>query len=156
MTEAGDRELPIASDEALLPEKGVKKLADQLTEYMTRIELADIPDVLEQVLDDFLMQCGAIPDEMDAPDAFDQIINNQLAVTLAFQLGRLAGRSPHLVDRFIQEAFQKWGTLPLDNETEVTVEDFNQLAERVLPKLRRWRYQFDNEGGSDSQSSEQD
>lgn len=156
MTEARDRELPIASDEALLPEKGVKELADQLTEYMTRIELADIPDVLEQVLDDFLIQCGSIPDEMDAPDAFDQIINSQLSVTLAFQLGRLAGRSPHLVDRFIQEAFQKWGTLNLDNETEVTVEDFNQLAERVLPKLRRWRYQFDNDEETDSQSSEPD
>ena len=156
MAEAGDRELSPTSDDALLPEKGVKELADQLTEYMTRIELADIPDVLEQVLDDFLMQCGGIPDELDAPDAFDKIINNQLAVTLAFQLGRLAGRSPNLVNRFIQETFEKWRTLQLDNETEVTMEDFNQLAERVLPKLRRWRYHFDNDEETGSQSSEQD
>ena len=112
---------------------------------MTQIELTDIPEALEQVLDDFLMQCGGIPEEVDAPDAFDQIVNNQLAVTLAFQLGKLAGRAPQLVERFIQEAFEKWGALELDNDAEVTVEDFNQLAEKVLPKLRRWRYYLDRE-----------
>ena len=129
----------------LLSEDGVKELADRLTEYMTQIELTDVPEVLEQVLDDFLMQCGGIPEELDSPDACDQIVNSQLAVTLAFQLGRLEGRSPQLVEGFIREAFEKWGALQLDNETEITVEDFNQIVERVLPKLRRWRYYLDQE-----------
>ena len=135
--------VPPAPDGSLLPEQGVKELADRLTEYMTQIELADISEILEQVLDDFLIQCGGIPEELDAPDAFDQIVQNQLAVTLAFQLGRLAGRAPQLVDSFIQEALEKWGRLHLDNDAEVTVEDFSQLAEKVLPKLRRWRYYLD-------------
>ena len=137
--------VPVPPDGALLPERGVRELTDRLTEYMTRIELADMPEVLEQVLDDFLIQCDGIPEELDDPDAFDQIVNNQLAVTLAFQLGRLAGRAPQLVERFIQEAFEKWETLHLENHTEVTVEDFNQLAEKVLPKLRRWRYYLERE-----------
>ena len=136
---------PPGRDADLLPEEGVKELADRLTEYMTRIELADIPEVLEQVLDDFLIQCGGIPDDLDDPDAFERIVNNQLAVTLAFQLGRLAGRSPHLVERFTQEALEKWGTFHLDKDTEVTIEDFDRLAERVLPKLRRWRYYLGRE-----------
>lgn len=147
MAETEDREPhdPPGRDADLLPEEGVKELADRLTEYMTRIELADIPEVLEQVLDDFLIQCGGIPDDLDDPDAFERIVNVQLAVTLAFQLGRLAGRSPHLVERFTQEAFEKWGTFHLDKDTEVTIEDFDRLAERVLPKLRRWRYYLGRE-----------
>ena len=143
--EGRDSYEPPGRDADLLPEEGVKELADRLTEYMTRIELADIPEVLEQVLDDFLIQCGGIPDDLDDPDAFERIVNVQLAVTLAFQLGRLAGRSPHLVERFTQEAFEKWGTFHLDKDTEVTIEDFDRLAERVLPKLRRWRYYLGRE-----------
>ena len=147
MAEVEDRDSydPPGRDADLLPEGGIKELADRLTEYMTRIELADIPEVLEQVLDDFLIQCSGIPDDLDDPDAFERIVSNQLAVTLAFQLGRLVGRSPQLVERFTQEAFEKWGTFHLDKDTEVTIEDFNQLAERVLPKLRRWRYYLGRE-----------
>ena len=137
-------------DSALLPGEGVKDLADRLTEYMTQIELADIPEALEQVLDDFLVQCGGIPDEMDDPDALDRIVNAQLSVTLAFQLGRLAGRSPQLVEHFMSEAFQKWGTLQLERDTEVKVEDFDRLSEMVLPKLRRWRYYLDREQADDA------
>ena len=129
----------------LLPGEGVEDLSDRLTQYMTRIGLADIPEALEQVLDDYLVQCSGIPEELDSPDALDQILNNQLAVTLAFQLGRLAGRSPYLVDRFLKEAFEKWGALELDGDAEVTVEDFNRMAERVLPKLRRWRSYLERE-----------
>ena len=141
----GDSSIAPNRDGALLPEGGVKELTDRLTEYMTRIQLADMPEVLEQALDDFLMQCGGIPKELDDPNSFDQIVNLQLAVTLAFQLGRLAERAPQLVDRFIRETFERWGKIHLDNDTEVTVEDFYQLTERVLPQLRRWRYYLDRE-----------
>ena len=74
-----------------------------------------------------------------------RIVNGQLATTLAFQLGRLAGRSPQLVERIVQEAFEKWGTLVLENDTEVSEDDIDRLAERVLPKLRRWRYYLGRE-----------
>ena len=151
MAESGDTGLPTGLDEALLPEKGVKELADQLTEYMTRIGQVDIPEVLGQVLDDFLLQCSVIPEELDAPDALDQIVSRQLAVSLAFQLGQLEGRSPQLVDRFVQEAFDSRGELELDNDAEVRVEDFNQMAEKVLPKLRRWKYQLESSEDRDPQ-----
>ena len=141
----GDLDAAPDQDRVLLPEAGVKELADRLTEYMTKIELADISEALEQVLDDYLVQCEGIPDDLDAPDAFERIVNVQLAVTLAFQLGRLSGRAPQLVERFIRETFEKWGSLSLENETEVSLEDFNELTEKVLPKLRRWRYYLDRE-----------
>ena len=88
---------------------------------------------------------------MDAPDALDQIVSRQLAVSLAFQLGQLEGRSPQLVDRFVQEAFDSRGELELDNDAEVRVEDFNQMAEKVLPKLRRWKYQLESSEDRDPQ-----
>jgi hypothetical protein len=141
-------------DDSLLPEDGVKELSDRFLEYMTEIELADIPEAMEQVLDDFLMQCGGIPEEMEGPEVFDQIVNHQLAVTLAFQLGRLSGRAPQLVERFIQEALDKWGSIHLENETEVTAEDFSRMTERVLPKLRRWRSYLDREYGDDDTDDE--
>ena len=129
--------------QGLLPGEGIKALADRLTEYMTQIGLVDMPEVMEQVLDDVLVQCGGIPDDLDDPETFDRIVNLQLAVTLAFQLGRLEGRAPQIVESLIQEAFQEWDALELDAETEITVEDFANVAERVLPKLRRWRYFLD-------------
>ena len=132
-------------DDRLLPEAGVKELADRVTEYMTRIEQFEVSDALAQVLDDFLAQCGEIPEELDDPGAFDKIVNAQLAVTLAFQLGRLTGKAPQLVEGLVNDAFEKFGVLELDRETEVTMEDFSQLTERVLPKLRRWRYYLDRE-----------
>ncbi len=79
---------------ALLPEEGVKELADRLTEYMTEIEMTDLPAVLEQVLDDFLVQCDGVPEDLEASDAVDRIVNGQLAVTMAYHLGRLEGRAP--------------------------------------------------------------
>lgn len=132
-------------DDRLLPEAGVKELADRVTEYMTRIEQFEVSDALAQVLDDFLTQCGEIPEELDDPGAFDKIVNAQLAVTLAFQLGRLTGKAPQLVEGLVNDAFERFGVLELERETEVTVEDFSQLTERVLPKLRRWRYYLDRE-----------
>ena len=127
----------------LLPSEGVQDLSDKLTQYMSEIGLADVSEVLEQVLDDYLTQCSCIPDDLDSPDAMDQIVNAQLAVTLAFQLGRLSGRSPQLVDRFFNEALDRWGSVELDSDDEIKVEDFANLAERVLPKLRRWRTYLD-------------
>ncbi len=38
----------------VLPEEGVTDLTDKLTEYMTEIELGGMPDILGQVLDDFI------------------------------------------------------------------------------------------------------
>ena len=148
-TQGGSEDSLNSPGEALLPQLGVKELSDRLTEYMTRIGQIDIPEVLGQVLDDFLIQCSIIPEELDAPDALDQIVSRQLAVSLAFQLGQLAGRSPQLVDRFVREAFDSRGKLELDNDAEVKVEDFSQLAEKVLPKLRRWKYQLEGQGDSD-------
>lgn len=148
-TQGGSEDSPNSPGEALLPQLGVKELSDRLTEYMTRIGQIDIPEVLGQVLDDFLIQCSIIPEELDAPDALDQIVSRQLAVSLAFQLGQLAGRSPQLVDRFVREAFDSRGKLELDNDAEVKVEDFSQLAEKVLPKLRRWKYQLEGQGDGD-------
>ena len=151
-TQGSFEHLPDSLPEVLLPQQGVKQLADRLTEYMTLIGQMDIPEVMGQVLDDFLLQCSVIPEELDAPDALDQIVSRQLAVTLAFQLGRLEGKSPQLVDRFLREAFDSWGTLDLDNDAEIGVEDFNHLAEKVLPKLRRWNYQMEGqEDGDDNE-----
>lgn len=135
----GRGDQPNQQDGPFLPTEGVKALSDRLTEYMTEIELAGTPEAIEQVLDDFLTQCGTLPEELDGPDALDQVVNAQLSVTLAYQLGRLSGRAPHLVERFLHEAIERWGTVELDEETEVKVEDFGHMAERVLPKLRRWR-----------------
>ena len=42
----------------VLPENGVTDLTDKLTEYMTEIELGGVPDILGQVLDDFIDQAG--------------------------------------------------------------------------------------------------
>ena len=75
----------------VLPDQGIVELADKLTGYMTEIQLGGLPDVIGQVLDDFLEQCGGMPEDLTHPDAFNQITRNQLAVTLAYQLGRLEG-----------------------------------------------------------------
>ena len=114
---AEDRYTAPAGPGGLLPESGVKDLTDRLTEYMTEIELADVPAVLEQVLE---------------------------------------GRAPHLVERFVEEALEKWGHIHLEDETQVTDEDLEQLVERVLPKLRRWRYYLgrESEESADGESDD--
>ena len=40
--------------ELVLPEQGVVELTDRLTEFMTEIELGGMPDIIGQVLDDFI------------------------------------------------------------------------------------------------------
>ena len=92
----------------VLPDAGVVELTDCLTEYMTEIELDSLPDIIGQVLDDFIDQAGGMPEDLRDSDAFDVITVNQLAVTLAYQVGRLEGRSPQIVNRLIKEAVEKW------------------------------------------------
>ncbi len=124
----------------VLPDEGIVELADKLTGYMTEIELGGMPDVIGQVLDDFLEQCGGMPEDLTHPDAFDQITKNQLAVTLAYQLGRLEGRSPQVVSLLITQPIEKWGTRPVEESPEISDEDLKNPKELVYPRLRRLEY----------------
>lgn len=134
-------------DGLILPEPGVEELADKLTQYLTEIELGGMSDIIGQVLDDFLAQCGGMPEDLDTPSAFDQITNNQLAVTLAYQLGRLEGRSPQIVRLLVQQVVEKWGAHRIQESPEISPEDLRSPKELVFPRLRRLRYQeAGNEG----------
>lgn len=124
----------------VLPDDGIIELADKLTGYMTEIELGSLPDVIGQVLDDFLEQCGGIPEDLTDPAAFDQITRNQLAVTLAYQLGRLEGRSPQIVRTLIQQSMQKWGSKPVEESPDISDDDLKHPKELVYPRLRRLEY----------------
>ena len=84
----------------VLPDEGVIELTDQLTGYMHEIEFGGFTDIIGQVLDDFLEQSGGMPNDLKADDAFEQITQNQLAVTLAYNLGRLEGQAGHQVGRY--------------------------------------------------------
>ncbi|MFQ6026514.1 MAG: hypothetical protein ACE5Q6_03245 [Dehalococcoidia bacterium] len=124
----------------VLSEQGVVDLTDQLTEYMTEVELGGLPDILGQVLDDFLDQCGSMPEDLQDPAAFEEITSNQLAVTLAYQLGRLEGRSPQIVRRLIEQAIDKWGARPLQETSNISDVDLQNPKEMVYPQLRRMEY----------------
>ena len=124
----------------VLPDQGIVELADKLTGYMTEIQLGGLPDVIGQVLDDFLDQCGGMPEDLTHTDAFDQITKNQLAVTLAYQLGRLEGRSPQVVSLLINQVIKKWGTRPVEESPEISDEDLKNPKELVYPRLRRLEY----------------
>lgn len=124
----------------VLPDDGIVELADRLTGYMTEIQLDGMPDVIGQVLDDFLEQCGGMPEDLTIPDAFDQITRNQLAVTLAYQLGRLEGRSPQVVQLLLQQSIQKWGARPVAQSPEISDKDLENPKELVYPRLRRLEY----------------
>ena len=125
----------------ILPEDGVIDLTDQLTGYMTEIELGGLPDIIGQVLDDFLDQCGSMPERLTQEDAFDQITRNQLSVTLAYQLGRLEGRSPQVVRALIHQAIEKWGAHPMADSAEISDQDLANPKALVYPRLRRLPYQ---------------
>ena len=127
-------------DGVLLPEQGIVDLTDKLTGYLTEIELGGLPDIIGQVLDDFLEQCGSMPEDLTASDAFDQITRNQLAVTLAYQLGRLEGRSPQVVRLFMGQAIEEWGTRPIEESAVVSDQDLQNPKELVYPRLRRLEY----------------
>ena len=124
----------------ILPEDGIVDLTDKLTAYMTEIELGGLPDIIGQVLDDFLDQCGGMPEDLKDPSAFDQITRNQLAVTLAYQLGRLEGRSPQIVRLMIQQAIDSFGSSMVLESPEILDKDFDNPKELVYPRLRRLEY----------------
>ena len=107
----------------VLPDDGVIELTDQLTGYMHEIELGGFTDIIGQALDDFLEQSGGMRSDLKADDAFEQITQNQLAVTLAYNLGRLEGRSPQIVDQMVDEAIEKFGILELEESNEITDSD---------------------------------
>ena len=132
----------------VLPEDGVVDLTDKLTGYMTEIELGGLPDIMGQVLDDFLEQCGGMPEDLKDSQAFEQITRNQLSVTLAYQLGRLEGRSPQVVRLLIEEAVKKWGTRPVAESADISDQDLTTPKELVYPLLRRLEYPDppDNDG----------
>ena len=125
---------------SVLPEDGVADLSDQLMGYLTEIDLGGLPDVIGQVLDDFLDQCGGMPENLADPSAFDQITRNQAAVTLAYQLGRLEGRSPQVVRTLIQQAIDKWGARAVGESPDISAEDFERPKELLYPRLRQLEY----------------
>ncbi len=127
-------------DGLLLPEEGIVDLTDKLTGYLTEIELGGMPDIIGQVLDDFLEQCGSMPEDLTSQDAFDQITRNQLAVTLAYQLGRLEGRSPQVVRLLMGQAIEEWGTRQIEESAVVSDHDLQNPKEMVYPRLRRMEY----------------
>ncbi len=127
-------------DGLLLPENGIVELTDKLTGYMTEIELGGLSDIIGQVLDDFLDQCGGMPEDLNDSTAFDQITRNQLAVTLAYQLGRLDGRSPQVVNLLVQQAIDSFGVKRMEESSDISDEDFQHPKELVYPRLRRLEY----------------
>ena len=130
---------------SVLPEEGVADLSDQLLAYLTEIDLTGLPDMIGQVLDDFLEQCGGMPEDLADPSAFDQITRNQTAVTLAYQLGRLEGRSPQVVRVLIEQAIEKRGARPIGESPVMSDEDLKSPKELVYPRLRRLEYQESGE-----------
>ena len=121
-----------------LPEEGVADLTDRLTEFLPEQDVDDPPLIIGQVLDDFIDQAGAMPENLRDEDAHALICQMQMAVTLAYQLGRLESGSPDMVHRFILEAIQKWEAKPLPDSLDFVEADFRKPKEMVLPRLRRW------------------
>jgi hypothetical protein len=81
-----------------------------------------------------------MPDDLTDPEAFDHITRNQLAVTLAYQLGRLEGRSPQVVSLLVRQSIKKWGSRPVDQSPEISDKDLESPKELVYPRLRRLGY----------------
>ncbi len=121
----------------VLPAEGVEDLTDQLTQYMTEIELGGLTDIMGQVLDDFLDQCGGMPEDLSDSGAFEQITRGQLAVTLAYQIGRLEGRAPQIVSQLVRQAVDKWQARSLVTSPKISDRDLLDPKEMVYPRLRR-------------------
>ena len=81
-----------------------------------------------------------MPQDLMAEDAFEHITQNQLAVTLAYHLGRLEGRSPQIVQKMMDEAIEKWGINDLEESAEITDQDLENPKIQVYPRLRRIEY----------------
>ena len=124
----------------VLSAEGVEDLTDQLTQYMTEIELGGLTDIMGQVLDDFLDQCGGMPEDLSDSSAFERITGGQLAVTLAYQVGRLEGRSPQIVNRLVRQAVEKWRARTLVESGEISDADLQNPKELVYPRLRRIQF----------------
>ena len=124
----------------VLPAEGVEDLTDQLTQYMTEIELGGLTDIMGQVLDDFLDQCGGMPESLSDPLAFERITGGQLAVTLAYQVGRLEGRSPQIAERLVRQAVEKWRARAMVESEDISDTDFQNPKELVYPRLRRMQF----------------
>lgn len=124
----------------VLPAEGVEDLTDRLTGYMYEIELGGLSDIMGQVLDDFSEQSGGMPEDLKSRDAFEQISRSQLAVTLAYQLGRLEGRSPQLVENLVARAIESYGFLPVDESEQITDADMENPKVQVYPRVRRMKY----------------
>ena len=124
----------------VLSSEGVEDLTDQLTQYMTEIELGGLTDIMGQVLDDFLDQCGGMPEDLSDPSAFERITGGQLAVTLAYQVGRLEGRSPQIVNRLVRQAVERWHARTLVESEEISDADLQNPKELVYPRLRRMQF----------------
>ena len=132
----------------VLPAAGVEDLTDQLTQYMTEIELGGLTDIMGQVLDDFLDQCGGMPENLSDPAAFERITGGQLAVTLAYQVGRLEGRSPQIVNRLVRQAVEKWQAHALSESSDISDADLENPKELVYPRLRRMQFTEPDSGGN--------
>ena len=124
----------------VLSAEGVEDLTDQLTQYMTEIELGGLTDIMGQVLDDFLDQCGGMPEDLTDPAAFELVTGAQLAVTLAYQVGRLEGRSPQIVNRLVRQAVEKWQARNLAESADISDADLRNPKELVYPRLRRMQF----------------
>jgi hypothetical protein len=137
-----DNSRPLEEDFAdlVLPEEGVVDLTDKLTEYLTEIELGGLPDIIGQVLDDFIDQAGGMPEDLRDPASFELITSSQLAVTLAYQLGRLEGRSPQIVRQLVREAIEKWEARPMAESPDISDSDLRRPKELLYPRLRRLEY----------------
>ena len=145
--EEGQHETPEPIEErephehyGVLPADGVEDLTDKLTGYMYEIELGGLSDIMGQVLDDFAEQSGGMPEDLRSRDAFEQISRSQLAVTLAYQLGRLEGRSPQLVENLVARAIESYGFLPVDESEHITDADMENPKVQVYPRVRRMKY----------------
>jgi hypothetical protein len=59
---------------------------------------------------------------------------------LAYQLGRLEGRSPQVVLLLVQQAIQKWGAQPVGESPDISDADLEKPKELVYPRLRRLEF----------------
>ena len=122
--------------DSILNEEAVTELSYLILQYMTEIDFKDLPPIIGQILDDFADQSGCLPDDLEKTDAFQAIINAQLAVTLAYQLGRLDGKSPQIIDKLVDEVVSNESLLQLLETTEIGRQDLDKPVEKVYPQLR--------------------
>ena len=121
---------------SILNEEAVKELSDLVLQYMTEIDFKDLPPIIGQILDDFADQSGCLPEDLEKSDAFQMIINSQLAVTLAYQLGRLDGKSPQIIDKLVEEVVSNESLLELSDTSDIDRNDLNKPVEKVYTQLR--------------------